>query len=249
MIVNEEFRRALWEKLQTFQKEAILAAVDLSWEFPPPEAQEGPQDTVAQTIHDIALHAESLGDWELCKSLYRRVPDYPAERREIAADSRYRYAYCLERQGRLIEAIRAYRGNLATEVGVSATLTGLTRLRLARLLMDAEEYEEALELLEELAQALPVDRVDTHEVLTDLGRCALRLGRFERARQALQQAVETTLGLESEIEALRMLAEAHERLSNPQAAIECYRRLVDSNFSEPRTKAAATVRLNALGAG
>lgn len=249
MIVDEAFRRALWEKLQTFQKEEILAAVDLSWEFPPPEAQEGPQDTVAQTIHDIALHAESLGDWELCKSLYRRVPDYPAERREIAADSRYRYAYCLERQGRLIEAIQTYRANLATEAAVSATLTGLMRLRLARLLMDAEEYGEALQLLEELARSLPVERVDTHEVLTDLGRCALRLGQFERARQALQQAVELTLGLESEIEALRMLAEAHERLGNPKAAIECYRRLVDSNFSEPRTKAAATVRLNALGAG
>lgn len=249
MIVDEAFRRALWEKLQSFQKEEILAAVDLSWEFPPPEAQEGPQDTVAQTIHDIALHAESLGDWELCKSLYRRVPDYPAERREIAADSRYRYAYCLERQGRLIEAIQTYRANLATEAAVSATLTGLTRLRLARLLMDAEEYGEALQLLEELAWSLPVERVDTHEVLTDLGRCALRLGQFERARQALQQAVELTLGLESEIEALRMLAEAHERLGNPKAAIECYRRLVDSNFSEPRTKAAATVRLNALGAG
>lgn len=249
MIVDEAFRRALWDKLQTFRKEEILAAVDLSWEFPPPEAQEGPQDAVAQTIHDIALHAESLGDWELCKSLYRRVPDYPADRREIAADSRYRYAYCLERQGRLIDAIKAYRANLTTESGVSPTLTGLTRLRLARLLMDAEEYEEALRLLEDLARSLPLDRVETHEVLTDLGRCALRLGQPERARQALQQAVEMTLGLESEIEALRMLAEAHERLANPKAAIECYRRLVNSNFSEPRTKAAATVRLNALGAG
>lgn len=249
MIVDEEFRRALWEKLQTFRKEEILSAVDLSWEFPPPEAQEGPQDAVARTIHDIALHAESLGDWELCKSLYRRVPDYPAARREIAADARYRYAYCLERQGRLIEAIQAYRSNLVTEASASATLTGLTRLRLARLLMDAEEHEAALQLLEELARSLPVDRVETHEVLTDLGRCALRLSRFELSRQALQQAVELTLGLESEIEALRMLAEAHERLSNPKAAIACYRRLVDSNFSEPRTKVAATVRLNALGTG
>jgi tetratricopeptide (TPR) repeat protein len=246
VIVDEAFCRSLWQQLQTFRRDDILAAVELSWDFPRPGEEPGPQDLVAQALHDIALHAESLGDWDLCLNLYRRVLDYPVACGEITADSRFRLAYCLERKGQLLEAIAAYRQAIELEREAKPAVQAFTRLRLARLLIDAEDYAGAFLLLDELTRRLPVAGMDEHEVYVSLGRCALLLGELTRARQALEHAVALAGGREAEIEALRLLAETCERLGDTAAAISAYRRIVASTFSEPRTKVAAAIRLNAL---
>lgn len=247
IVVDQAYRVELWDRLRTFERETLLGAVEESWSYAPPDAGGSPQNDIAQTIHDISLHVESMQEWELCKTMYRRVLDYPVSLPDIHGDARFRFAVCEERQGGYDAAIRAYCESIANETGTSAALRAHARVRLARLLMDAEEFGQAMALLEEVIPMLPVDQLAAHELWTEVGRCALRLGRAQHAVEVLQRAADAVHGQEREVEVLRLLAEAYERNQQRSEAVECYRSIVSSGFSEPRTKAAATVRLQTLG--
>lgn len=246
IVVDQAYRVKLWERLRTFERRALLGALAESHAYAPPAADGAPQDDIAQTIHDIALHLESLEDWETCKSLYRRVLGYAVSRTVIHADARFRLAVCEERQGRYEAAIAAFRDAIAREGGAPSVLGAHSRIRLARLLMDAEQFAEAMAALEEVIPLLPVDQLVQHELWLDIGRCALRLGRAGEAIKALTPAVEALRDTEGEVKALRLLAEACERSGETTRAADCYRRIIASGFSEPLTKAAATMRLEKL---
>ncbi|MCC6588384.1 MAG: tetratricopeptide repeat protein [Bryobacterales bacterium] len=245
--IDHAYRVELWDRLRTFRPELLLGAVEESRSFAPPNADGAAQNDIAQTIHDIALHLESLQDWELCKTLYRRVLEYPVNLPDIHGDARFRLAVCDERQGAYNTAIEAFREAIAHEAGTKVALRAHARVRMARLLMDAERFGEALALLEQVVPMLPVDQLAAHELWKDVGRCALRLGRGPHAVDTLRRAADAVHGQEGEVEVLRLLAEAYERNQQRTEAVECYRRIVSSGFSEPRTKAAATVRLQSLG--
>ena len=247
IVVDHAYRVALWDRLRTFEREALLAAAEESRLYAPPNGDGEAQNDIAQTIHDIALHLESLSDWELCKTMYRRVLEYPVSLADIHGDARFRLAVCEERQGAYNAAIEAFRESIEGEDGTKVALRAHARVRLARLLMDAEEFAEAMALLEQVIPMLPVDQLAAHELWFEVGRCALRLGRAEYAVEVLRRATDAVRGLEREVEVLRSLAEAYERNQQRTEAVECYRRIVSSGFSEPRTKAAATVRLQSLG--
>jgi len=61
MQLDPVLRDLVKDKISTYRAGQILEAVKLLESFPPPT--NAPADEIAQVIHDVALHAESLGDW------------------------------------------------------------------------------------------------------------------------------------------------------------------------------------------
>ena len=231
------------EKIGTFDRDDILEAVRLTGSFPAPGA--APADVVAQVIHDVAQHAESLADWPLCVSLYLRVLEYTVDSPRIPIGAWYRLGICQEHSGALREAMASFRQALS--LGEAwPHVTALARMHLAELLMAAEEFEEAASILTDLLRALPYPEISTEQVQLSLARCHLRLGSFEGARRQLEALCRASPPTEAAAEALRLLADIHEASGDTDSAASCYQRIIQSDAAEIPLKLAAAHRLSAL---
>lgn len=230
-------------KIATFEREQILEAVGLTENFPPPGPE--PADIAAQVLHDVALHAESLGEWPLCASLYRRSLAYPTVSPRIPIGNWFRYGLCQEHMGALREAIAGYR-NALSYGDAWPHVTALARKHLAELLMAAEEFQQARAVLEQLSASLPHPEIQSDQVALELARCLLRLGERKAALERLQSLSSQPTSTEAAVEALQLLADLHEQAGNLQAAAACYRRIIQSGAAESNIKAAAAYRLGAL---
>jgi tetratricopeptide (TPR) repeat protein len=241
--LDPSLRECILQKLRTFDRKQILEAVALSDGFPPPSLEHA--DEVAQVLHDIGLYAESLGDWDLCATLYQRVVQYPVFNAQIPAGSSYRYGLCQERRGKLREAARAYRRTL--EYGeVWPEVNALARRNLARLLVAAEEYEEAAAVLAQLLKAPLIPGIEAVEIQLSLARCLLRLARYEEALALLEPLSKSPNPGEFPVEAMCLLAEVHEAKGDFQSAARCYSEIAASGLAETHIKAAAIHRQSAL---
>jgi tetratricopeptide (TPR) repeat protein len=230
-------------KIAGFEPGELLEAVRLTESFPPPGSE--PADVVAQVLHDVALHAESLGDWSLCLSLYSRSLEYTVDGPRIHVGSWFRCGLCQERMGLLRDAMDSYRKALSYGE-VWPHVTALARKHLAELLMAADEFQEALAFLEQLSRALPHPEISREEVEVNLARCLLRLQRREEARVRLEELCTGPAPTEAALEGLKLLADVYEASRDWQSAIACYRRIIESGAAEAGLKAAAAFRLAAL---
>lgn len=230
-------------KIATFDRDEILEAVRLTQGFPPPSSE--PADVAAQVLHDVALHAESLGDWPLCVSLYLRSLEYTVASPRIPIGSWFRYGLCQERMGTLREAMAGYRKALSYGEAWPH-VTALARKHLAELLMAAEEFEEAGSLLEELSRALPHPEIERGQVEVKLARCLLHLGRANEARLRLEALCAEPPSTEAAIEGFQLLADIYEAGGERQSAISCYARIIESGAATVHVKAAAAHRLAVL---
>ena len=235
--------RLVKDKIATFGREQILEAVRLTESFPPPG--EEPADVVSQVIHDVALHAESLGDWPLCAALYRRALAYPVDGPRIAAGNWYRLGLCQERIGCLREAMESYRRVLSLEQAWPY-VAALARAALAGLLTAAEEYEEAAELLARLRTEAPHPEIPAGRTAVELAGCLVRLGRQAEARRTLEDLCAGELTDAFAVEGARLLAGIHEAAGETAAAISCYERIIGSGGAELHLKQAAAARLESL---
>jgi tetratricopeptide (TPR) repeat protein len=243
MDLNEELIRQIKQKIATLEAEQILEAVRLTESFPPPGSD--PADLPAQLLHDVALHAESLADWPLCIALYSRSLAYPVVSQSIPLGNWYRYALCQEHMGALREAVAGYRKALSYGE-VWPHVSALARKRLADLLIAAEEYDEAAQLLAELSRSLPHPEIPGEQVEVDFARCLLRTGQPDAARQRLEAVCAGSIASEATIEGLRLLAQLCEESGQKQYAAACYQRIIESGAAGLEVKSAAAYRLTAL---
>jgi FkbM family methyltransferase len=167
------------QKVASGEAEQLRQALAMVELLPAP-ASGGSQDAAAQTLYELVLHAESLGDWEGCAALYRRVASYDVTNPHIRGAAWFRYGLCRERVDELSEALDAYRRALVDAAGWSL-VTGLARWRLALLLTAAEEFEEAAGLLRDLLSDLPHPEIRDDEVRLMQARCLWQLGRGRQA--------------------------------------------------------------------
>ena len=100
--LDPAFRDEILHKIATFDPEKIREAVHMLEALP--EAGEDVADDVAQLIHDVALHAESMEDCALCSRLYLRAttyrtanPQIPSELGTAAASAGRRWVTLRER--------------------------------------------------------------------------------------------------------------------------------------------------------
>lgn len=241
-MLDPSVRDAVLQKLRTFDRVQILEAVGLSESFPPPGVEHA--DEVAQVLHDIGLYAESLGDWSLCAGLYQRVVEYPVFSARIPAGSTYRLGLCQERMGRLREAAQTYRRTLEYGADVWPEIDALARRNLSRLLVAAEEYEQAAAVLARLLKAPPTPEVETAEIQLIFAKCLLRLGRTEEAVALLELL--SKQASEFSVEATSLLAQMYEGGDDLRSAIRCYSDIIANGFAEPHMKAAALHRRTTL---
>lgn len=224
--------------------ENLREALRLAEGLPKP-AKATAADDVAQTLYELVLHAESLGDWELCSGLYRQVAEYDVANGQIRSAALFRYGICREHQGDYFGAIDAYRRSIPDAAGWPL-VEGLARFHLAQLLISAEQYEEAAAILQDLLLFdLPHAELDAGEIALDRARCLWRTERLEEARDLIERPPHPISG-EAQIEAKRLLAEIHEARGDTERAAECYRSIVQSDCADPQLKSAASHRLSAL---
>lgn len=245
--LSAEFRRGIMERLATFEESEIRELLIVSESFPDAGSAGEEQDDVAQTLHDIALHAESLADWDACGALYQRVLRYPVREISIHVGAKFRLAICLENLGALRKATNAYRETLSYGE-VWPDVAAQARNRLAMLLMAAEEYEEAIEHLFALdARPLPVD-VHRDPVQICIAKCLVRLGRLREAEDRLNSLRNGTPSSEASLEALKLLGFIHEQLGDTASAVNSYKLLLQLAASNPIHQQLAMQRLARLTA-
>ncbi len=210
-----------------------------------PEADSSVADDIAQLIHDVALHAESMEDWAVCAQLYLRVTAYRAANPRIPVGAWFRHGLCSEKMGNLAGAIVSYRK--ALQFGdVWPQVTAMTRLRLSELLMAAEKFDEAASILTELGQQPAQPEIHPHRVQVNLARCLARTNRRPDARGILDRLGSEMASSEFAVEGLKLLAELCESSGDFTSARDCYQGIVDSSFADTPSKAAAAHRLASL---
>jgi tetratricopeptide (TPR) repeat protein len=234
---------AIKQRLASLEKEKILEAVNLTERFPPPGPE--PADIAAQVLHDVALHAESLADWRLCVCLYSKSLAYRTVSDRIPLGSWYRRALCEERMGAYVQAVTSYRKALE-KAHAWPYVAALARKRLADLLIAGEEFGEALPLLEEVWNDLPHPEITLEEVVVSYSHSLIGLGRLNDARHHLEQAIRGSVSPDVLLVSLQKLAYSYEMTGQHDAAVECYRTVLEHPASSVHAKAAASLRLETL---
>jgi len=235
----ETLRRAIWEMIESRDHSAIVTAVELTRQFPPPS--EVPDEPTAQCIFDTGFAIEFFGDDATAIELYRRVLSYRVVDTKYVASAWFRIGVCICRQGNLAEAIKCYRESLRLASDLPH-LTALACFYLAGLLEAAEDYEEAAQLYERLLPMLPHPDINPHKAHLGYARCSWRTGRQSIAVKEL-----TAIAGEPEeprsVEAWRLLAEIAEARKDYAAAEHAYRQIIISSHAEVSLRAAAAYRL------
>ncbi len=248
---DSELWNAVLAKVRTFRPEEIADAIRLADTLPPPDGEYA--DSAAALIHEIALHAESVGDWGQCASLYRRAAEYRVANPHIKAGALFRYGLCEEHIGNFLEAIRSFRQALEYAQGWPA-LIALVRVHLARLLMAAEEWEQAAALLQELTAANAGGAVAASEgtqvppddIEVSLCRCLARLGNAADARARLESFCARRSDSDRQADAIQLLAGIYEEAGDTEQALECYGQLIASGSVDTQMKLAAAHRRTAI---
>lgn len=229
--------------MQTLEREQILEAIRLTEKFPPPGPE--PADIAAQVLHDVALHSEILGDWQLSESLYARSLAYPTVSPRIPLGTWYRRGICFERMNAYHKAIESYRR--VFDFGDAwPFVTTLAASRLGNLLLAAEEFEEAETYLTMVLLSLPHPEIDTDSIRIALASCKLALDRHDEAQALLEACVGSSTKGETALCALHLLAEIHERRGAIQSAAACYRHILENTVAPIELKAAALRRLEQI---
>jgi tetratricopeptide (TPR) repeat protein len=122
----------------------------------------------------------------------------------------------------------------------------LAQYHLAALVAAEEHHAEACALYQAVEAAPAHPEIPLAKVLLEFGRCLLQSGERESARNKLEQLLATFPDAPATVEANRLLAEIHERSGESEAAVERYRRIVESSLAEPLLKAAAAHRAAVL---
>lgn len=232
-----------WQpRLATYDPGQLTSAVEAIEELPPPSGE--PADPVACIIHEVARHAESLQDWQLCAALYQRVLQYPVNDRAIHAGAWYRYGLCREKCGRFAEAICAYRSALL--LGEAwPEVAALSRRSLAELLMAMEEYREAAELWQHVAEDRSLEDAERAHAALCQARCLIQLGENRQAQESLKRIGENA-DSDTALQALYELARICESDANLDEARHYYQRILEASFSEPSLRLAAALKLREL---
>jgi predicted negative regulator of RcsB-dependent stress response len=123
---------------------------------------------------------------------------------------------------------------------------GLLQFRLASLLMAAEDFAGAADLLAELSGHLPHAEIATPEILLAHARCLWRLRQTDPTRQLLERINREYFDSEYGVLATHLLAEVEEASGEPEVAAECYRSIIRSSYADPALKTAAAYRLAAV---
>ncbi len=234
------FRDEVLRKIATLNGEQIRAAVAMVNDLPEPT--EAIADDAAQLIHDVALHAESLLDWELCARLYLRVTRYNTADPRIPVGAWYRHALCSERMGDFIGAMASYRTVLKSPT-VWPHVTALARFHLSELLMAAEEFGQASILLSDIEPQAALPEIHPHRILINQARCFSRTGKRQEARAILDQLISDAGSPEIALGGLKLLAEICEVDGDYAAARSCYLGILENSFASTLSKVAATHRL------
>jgi tetratricopeptide (TPR) repeat protein len=228
-------------KISTFRRQDILEAIRLSESFPCPANEPG--DVFSQVIHDIALHAEALGDWRLCADLYEKALRYTVVTARIRAGNWYRYGLCSERMGDYREAVAAYL-RVTQEPNAWPYVTALTRWRLAGLLVAAEDFSGAAEQLGALLELLPHPEIPQAAVEIELARCEFRLGNRVDARRRLEALIEGDIRGSLAVDALCLLAEVCMVMGDHCCESACYEKIIHHEAADLHTRMGASHRLS-----
>ncbi|MGQ9652370.1 MAG: tetratricopeptide repeat protein [Phycisphaerae bacterium] len=231
--------------LASRKRDDILQAVELTSRFPPPGPE--PADIAAQVLHDIALYAETLGDWQLCEELYARSLSYRTVSSSIPVGSWYRRGICQERIGLYDKAVESYRKVLASR-GAWPYVATMAAMRLGYLLLAAEEFAEASKTLQFVLDCLPHPEVSAAEVLFALAQCKAKMGEESAAEQCLRTLIAQNPDAEITVQAYCLLAHLSECRQNTQQAVACYRWILDSPLAPSELKVMALCRMKKLEA-
>jgi tetratricopeptide (TPR) repeat protein len=243
MPLDDKIKQAIYDKLATFDRKLVLEAVEITAQFPAPEG--GADFEKAQALHDTAQTLEALQEWRLCIELYDRALAYARGGARHEAGAWYRKGVCQEKQGRYREAMHSYAEALRREAAWPE-VGALSRRDLAALHRSAEEHEQAVVLLEALAQGPAWPGISREQVRLHLADCCLRSGRTERARALLLELLAD--GGPAAVEALPMLAHLHERQGETREALRRYHEIAESPGASPLERMAAHARIAALDA-
>src|SRR5579862_9878514 len=200
-------QREIQARVATGEEAELRLALELAKAWPP--SPDRIDDDFAQTLYELVLHTEKLGDWTSCADWYACVAEYDVTIVHLRAAAYFRRGLCLERLGDLMGAVRAYQRALP-DSGAWPLVQGLIQFRLASLLMAAEEFAEAAGLLADLSENLPHAEIATAEVRLAHAKCLWRLRLSEPARQILEQVGRDSANTEYGVLAAHLLAEIEE---------------------------------------
>ena len=231
------------EKLDSNEPSAILDAVRLVDELPGPEAH--PPDTTVLLIYEVAQKAEMLEDNGVSIRLFQRVLEYQADNPQFRAGAWFRIGLAYQRVGDFGGAIDGFRRALAVPE-CWFELAGLIRYRLASLLAETEEYDDAVGLLHELQREyLPNPHIEAHAVTVLLARSLLMSGKPDAALSELEPiAAAPAAEWTARIQSLR--AEIFESMGRMKDARDAYTRIVENPHARQELRTAAAYRLSAL---
>jgi tetratricopeptide (TPR) repeat protein len=216
------------DHLASGQSSRLFEALELAEQLPAPSGDV--EDEIAQTLFDVAFHAESLMGYARCVTLYRRVLGHSTGNRNIHAGAWFRIGRCLECLSDFKSAADAYRVAIATATDWNH-MTGLARWHLAELEIAAEEYAAARELLDEIAAEISRPDIPMRDVQLRRSRCLMGEGRHSEATGALTALIAEDSGDDAALRALQYLAQLSESAGNHVAAARYY----DELLSHPRT--------------
>ena len=231
------------EMLDSTDLGVIAEMVRLAEQLPGP--REHPPDSVVVLIYEVAQKAELLEDSSICLGLFRRVLAHPVENLQFKPGAWFRIGIVLQRSGDFGAAIDAFRNALAYKE-CWFELAGLIRYRLASLLAETEEYDEAAALLEEVQkQYLPNPHIELHMVTVLLARTLLMAGKPEAALVALAPLADAPAAeWTARVQSLR--AEIFESVGRMPDAREAYQKIVENPHARQELRTAAAYRLSAL---
>jgi tetratricopeptide (TPR) repeat protein len=235
-------RSKIYELLSLREKESTQEAVASAASLPAPGQQA--DDVTAQCLFDLGFGLEFFGENDSAADLYQRILEYPVANPNLIAGAWFRLGWCSERLQDWAGAMRAYR--MALECGRDwPYMFGHARLNLARILMAAEDYEQAMSLFDELSRGVPEDS-DGLRVMFERARCLLRLGRTEEARTDLKRLAETSASSPLGVEVSLLLAEILEAAGDSAGAVACFQEILNSPHADPTLRAAVAYRLQAI---
>ena len=243
VILVTELPSRIADLLNAEDLNSALEALRVSAGFPEPET--GAADAIARCLFEIGFRLERFERNQDAIAVYRRVVLYRVAESKIVAGAWFRIALLSDRSGDWLAASSAYRHALDLAPGWTYMAT-LAQYHLAALVSAEERHGEACALYQAVEAAPPHPDVPVAKVLLELGRCMLRSGKCESARNKLEQLLATFPDAPATVEANRLLAEIHEQNGESEAAVERYKRIVESSLAEPLLKAAAAHRAGVL---
>jgi len=191
-----------------------------------------------------AISLFRAGDLEAGFEQLERVRDPDALSPKLAASLAYERAWALRETGQTEEAATAYAALLEGDTAPELRMHAL--LDLAAIEMDRERFEAAMAPLDALAALRARERVApaiAEQADYRTGACALKLGRFERAADAVGSFHEAHPESDLIASAALIAGEAAFRRDRHREAIEHLERAARAGAGDPPVETTALLRL------